>query len=122
MPRQVRPKRKSSPQGEENMPANVKMTQEDRADAAYAYRLRELNEIKDNALLALKKAKEAAAAATAAAERPAPRSKGHIERVWAQMERDEMIRDMPSLPKLRKKTRSVTKSKRRSRTRKHKTL
>lgn len=120
MPRQVRPKKKTSPQGQENMPANVKMTQEDRADAEHAYRLRELDEVKGNALLALKKAKEAAAAATAAAERP-KLSKGHLERLWAQMEREEMLREMPSVPKLRKKTRSVTKS-RSKRTRKHKTV
>jgi len=41
---------------------------------------------------------------------------------WAQMEREDMIDDMPSVPKLRKKTKSVPKSIKKSKTRKHKTI
>jgi hypothetical protein len=125
MPRRVRPKKKTSPQGQENMSTNA-MDEDDREDAAARYQHRELVEIRVNADKALKKAEEAYEAAKLKADElhKNARAMSHEEykRKMAQLERREMLQDMPSLPKLRKKTKSVPKSVRSKRTRKHKTL
>ena len=120
-----RPKKKS-PQGQENMSTNA-MTQ-DREDAVERYHHRELAEISANADKAFKKAQEAYEAAKLKAREAhkmaRPMSHEEYKRMRAQMERAEMLRDMPSMPKLRKKTKSMkSKSmKSKSRTRKHKSV
>jgi hypothetical protein len=99
-------RRKKSPQGQENMNTNG-MTEDDIEEEDQRYQHRELYEIKMNADKALQKALEAYEAAKLKAESfMKPMSHADFERKWAQMERDEMIREMPRLPKLRNKTKS----------------
>ncbi len=120
MPRQVRPKKKTSPQGQENQASNVVMDEEDREYSARAYDHRELAEISKNAQKALKKAQEAYEIAKKKAE---PMSYEEYKRMVAHREHKKMLSNMPSLPKLRKKTKSLSKTKTKTRrTRKYKTL
>ena len=115
--RQVRPKKKSSPQGQENIEPNVRKSHRSRAYALGEYELHEGNMILTN----LRKAEEALDRAAERLKKKKENDKKFDE--WrAQMEREDMIEDMPSIPKLRKKTRSVPKSIKKSKTRKHKTL
>ena len=117
--RRVRPKKKS-PQGQENMNPNARKSHRSRANALARYDLYEHNIIDDNELRA-----EEAEEARYEAERLKKKKENDkkFDEWRAQMEREDMIEDMPSIPKLRKKTRSVPKSmKSKSRTRKHKTL
>jgi hypothetical protein len=115
--RQVRPKKKKSPQGQENMDSNVRKTPRSRAYALGEYELHEGNIILTN----LRKAEEALDRAAETLKKKKENAK-KFDLWWAQMQREDMIDDMPSIPKLRNKTKSVPKSIKKSKTRKHKTI
>ena len=124
--RQVRPKKKSSPQGQENSGPNVPRTRDDREEDDERYMKHEEDIIIDN--IVGKELKKLEKRNQKERElREAERQRIIAENIAAEeeeLEKEELIQNIPRLHKLRKKTKSVHKSKsmKKSRTRKHKTL
>ena len=124
------PKKKTSPQGQENIGTNIHRTRQDIEDDAEAYADREFTEIISNLGKELRENEKKRKRLQE--QKDAERERIIAENLAAEEEerqKEELIEMMPS-PKLRKKTKSLShkksksmsKSKRLSRTRKHKSV